>query len=60
MGKSAQCILGAEALLGCGFPGCWDRGQRTAGYVGGPLKWEMHEDTIAQISRCLSDVFCPH
>lgn len=60
MGKSAQCILGAEALLGCGFPGCWDRGQRIAGYVCGPLKCEMDEDTIAHISRCLSDVFCPH
>ena len=35
MGKSAQGILGAEALLGRGFPGCWDRGQRIAGYVGG-------------------------
>ena len=51
MGKSAQGILGAEALLGRGFPGCWDRGQRIAGYVGGPLRCGVGEDATAHISR---------
>ena len=59
MGKSAQCILGAEALLGRGFPGCWDKGQRIAGCVGGPLRCGVGEDATAHISCCLSDVFCP-